>query len=541
MHIRRLAIQFDLSDAGIERLLQVLNGNGRAEALHRESLLRRNSSEAHSGARERGVTRRRTTMKLVRTPTLAVAAAVVGLTVCAPPAHAAFPGTNGRIALMSDRDAPGEFEVYSMSPDGSNQTRLTNTSGTDAQPMWSPAGTKIAFSSRREGVSKIFTMNVDGTGQMRVTNQPATALGQGDEEPSWARNGIRIAFHSDRELGLHIWSVNADGSNLARLTSVGENVTPVWSPNFDRIAFATTRDGGEDYEISTMDAFGGNVQQHTSNDTWDSNPDWSPTGTKLAFQRFGDAGAFDIWVLDLISGAETQLTNDPALDTAPAWSPDGTKIAFQSNRDGDWEIFTMNPDGSGVQQLTHNDAADRVADWQALGGGGPQRDQTPPRMILPGPLPVDATSPAGVPMTFHVSATDDVDPSPTVTCLPASGATFPIGTSTVTCTASDASGNTTTGSFTVTVRGAGVQISRLLTEVIAASGLTATQKEYLRMILERLLVGFDPNNQTHRLAACRTLGLFSIFVSVWRGLPIPPALADKWLADSRRIREVLNC
>jgi hypothetical protein len=52
---------------------------------------------------------------------------------------------------------------------------------------------------------------------------------------------------------------------------------------------------------------------------------------------------------------------------------------------------------------------------------------------------------------------------------------------------------------------------------------------------------FDPSNQTHRWAACTTLGLFSSFVSARRGLPIPPALADKWVADSRRIRAVLNC
>ena len=476
-------------------------------------------------------------MKLGRTSTLA---AVAALAVSVGPAQAAFPGTNGRIVFSSDRD--GETDVYTMAADGSNPTRLTTAAGVDDYPMWSPTGTKVVFSSWREGVSKIFTMNVDGTGQTRVTDLPVAPFRQGDEEPSWSRDGFRIAFRSDRELGFaHIWAVNPDGSNLARLTSVGENLNPVWFPGVDTIAFTSDRDGGGDWEIFTMNSFGGNVQQRTTNDYLDSNPDWSPDGRKLAFQSFDDGADFDIWVLDLNSGALTQLTTDSAFDTAPAWSPDGTRIAFQSNRDGDWEIYTMNADGSGVEQLTHNTAADRVPDWQPLGGGGSQRDTTPPTMILPGPLPEDATSLAGVAITFNVSARDAVDPNPRVTCSPASGATFPIGTTTVTCTASDASGNTTTGSFTVTVRGAGAQIQRLLNEVIGASGLTPTQKEYLRTILERLLVGFDPSNQTHRWAACRTLGIFSLYVSVRRGLPIPPALADKWLADSRRIRDVLNC
>jgi Tol biopolymer transport system component len=479
-------------------------------------------------------------MTFGRTSTLLVATALAALSVCAGAAQAAFPGVNGRIVFSSDRD--GETDVYAMSADGSNQTRLTVAAGVDDYPMWSPAGTRVVFSSWREGVSKVFAMNADGSGQVRVTNPLTTVGGQGDEEPSLSRNGARIAFRSDRELGFaHIWAVNADGSNPVRLTSVGDNLNPVWSPTSDRIAFTSDRDGGGDWELFAMDGFGGNVVQLTTNSYLDSNPDWSPDGTKIAFQSFDDGADFDIWVLDLARGALTQLTTDPAFDTAPAWSPDGTKLVFQSNRDGDWEIFTMNADGSSVQQLTHNDAADRVADWQPLGGGGPQRDTTPPTMVLPGPLPLDATSPAGARVVFHVGVSDAVDPSPTLTCSPASGATFPIGSTTVTCTASDASGNTATGRFVVTVVGAGAQIQRLLNEVIAASGLTPTQKAYLRMILERLLVGFDANNQTHRWAACRTLATFSNLVSAWNGHPIPPALADKWHADAHRIREVLNC
>ena len=144
---------------------------------------------------------------------------------------------------------------------------------------------------------------------------------------------------------------------------------------------------------------------------------------------------FDIWVMDA-AGALTQLTNDPGFDSAPTWSPDGTKLAFQSNRDGDFEIYTMNADGTGVVQLTNNEATDHVADWQPLTMSN--NDSTPPELTVPAlPVIVDATSPAGAVVTYSVSATDVVDPAPTVACTPPSGTTFAIGNTTVTCTATD--------------------------------------------------------------------------------------------------------
>ena len=450
-------------------------------------------------------------------------------------ASSAFPGSNGKIVFASDRD--GGLDVYSMEPDGSVESRLTNTIGDDTRPMWSSDGTRIVFSSRREGVSKIFTMNAAGTAApTRVTDPLTTVSGQGDQEPSWSRSGTRIAFFSDRELGFaHIWTVNADGTGLVRLTSVGENLNPVWSPTADLIAFTSDRDADGDYEIFTMDGLGGNVFQRTSNTYWDSDPDWSPDGTRLAFQSFLD-GQFDIQVLDLASGTLSRLTNDPAFDTAPAWSPDGTKIVFQSNRDGDWEIFTMSANGSGVQQLTNNSASDRVADWQPLVGPG---DTTAPSMVLPGFVTVDATSPAGAVVTYGVSVSDAGDPNPTVLCSPASGATFAIGVTIVSCTATDRAGNSSSGSFLVTVRGLDEQVQRLLNEILTAVAIPPSQRAFLAARLRTALALFDPSRPQQRLAVCSALGVFSAFLSVWPG--IPELLEDKWRADVQRIRSVLNC
>lgn len=80
-----------------------------------------------------------------------------------------------------------------------------------------------------------------------------------------------------------------------------------------------------------------------------------------------------------------------------------------------------------------------------------QIDTIAPALSLPEPITVEATGASGAAVSYSVSATDDVDPSPTVSCTPAFGSTFPLGTTTVTCTATDATGNIATGSFNVTV------------------------------------------------------------------------------------------
>ena len=83
----------------------------------------------------------------------AAAALIATLAVLASLADSAlagtYPGGNGLIAFTSSRD--GDVEIYLMNPDGTGQRRLTNSPGSDSQPSWSPDGTRIAFTSLRDG------------------------------------------------------------------------------------------------------------------------------------------------------------------------------------------------------------------------------------------------------------------------------------------------------------------------------------------------------------------------------------------------------
>lgn len=116
---------------------------------------------------------------------------------------------------------------------------------------------------------------------------------------------------------------------------------------------------------------------------------------------------------------------------------------------GHTTTLTISPEG--ITTLSYF-ARDNALNQEALKQETYRIDRTAPTLQVPPPIEVLATSPNGATVNYQVSATDNLDPAPTVTCSPPSGSVFPIGVTTVSCTASDAAGNTTQKSFTVTVQ-----------------------------------------------------------------------------------------
>ena len=269
----------------------------------------------------------------------------------------------GRIAFSSNRD--GNHEIYVMNADGSDQTRLTNNSGTDWEPSWSPDGSRIAFSSNRDGNHEIYVMDSDGSNHTRLTNNSGT-----DWEPSWSPDGSRIAFSSDRD-GRYgeIYAMDADGSNQTRLTDNSKNEgVPSWSPNGNRILFHSDRTGN--WEIYVMDADGSNQTPLTSNGQYNAWPSWSPDGSRIAFESRRD-GNHEIYVMDADGSNQTRLTSNSTNDQSPSWSPDGRRITFVSARDGNSDIYAMNADGSNQTNLTNHSSDDFGPNWTSAGGSPP--------------------------------------------------------------------------------------------------------------------------------------------------------------------------
>ena len=201
----------------------------------------------------------------------------------------------GRIAFVSTRAGNDNTEIYTMNPDGTGVSRLSNSAASDVDPVWSPGRSKIAFASTRPGSSfqRIYTMNADGSGVTQLTNS-----GGPDKSPAWSPDGSKIAF---THVELHhtatgyvffttdIYVINANGSGLVQLTSTGHESSAAWSPDGSKIAFQSTRDGNS--EIYVMRADGSGIARLIHRAANDYDPAWSPDGTQIAFDSAPQAAA----------------------------------------------------------------------------------------------------------------------------------------------------------------------------------------------------------------------------------------------------------
>jgi TolB protein len=257
-------------------------------------------------------------------------------------AQATFPGDNGRIAFR----------------------RFLNTDRT-----W----------------GAVFTINPNGTDEVQVTHPPP---GYVDRNPDVSPDGRRIVFEresvdcGDSCFVDDIFVVDADGSGLTQLTGVGSptgnclpdsgqcNGAPAWSPDgrkivFNRASGPVVNDTVQRQALYVMYADGSHVTRITQRRLpatgEDSDPQWSPNGRKILFQRRNVRTAepvdgVAIWTVNLCNGRERRVTpyRLRAGDT-PDWSPDGRHILFHDNvdrSDVSANLYTIRADSTHLKQLT---------------------------------------------------------------------------------------------------------------------------------------------------------------------------------------------
>ncbi len=296
---------------------------------------------------------------------LALLATLTMWFVC-PPAQAAFPGANGKIAFVRCCTG-GLHQIYTMNADGTGQTQVSNGAANDQNPSWSADGTKIAFTSGPAGVAQIWTMNADGSGRTNVSNNAFN-----DYDPSWSPDGTKLAF--TRETG-QIYTMNANGTSQTNISNNGSSdQDPAWSPDGTKIAFDSNRTGVA--SIFTMNADGTNQTERQDcgpgTSTPCKHPAWSPDGTKLAFDMFLPATPQNTGALCTMNADGSNPScalpggNAGAVPEIPSWSPNGTNIVFDWNQSGTNQIYYTNANSlsSNPTRLTNNTANDTAPDWQ---------------------------------------------------------------------------------------------------------------------------------------------------------------------------------
>jgi Tol biopolymer transport system component len=152
-----------------------------------------------------------------------------------------------KIAYSSNVEDP-PAHLYVMNADGSGQHLLANTSANDQNPDFSPDGSKIAF-DHCSGVCDIYTIAPDGSGLTNITNTPTIY----ETDPSFSPDGKRIAFTYSAGSGARIATMNADGTGVVVSADNGlDPFSPVFSPDGHLIAFGGTppSNTGEIYTVN---------------------------------------------------------------------------------------------------------------------------------------------------------------------------------------------------------------------------------------------------------------------------------------------------
>lgn len=235
-----------------------------------------------------------------------------------------------KITFVSQRD--GNREIYVMDADcanlsagcAQNAINVTRHPADDWTPAWSPDGKRLVFSSIRAGNWEIFVLDLACLSSPETCPDSLTQLtdnGNGNLGPVWSPDGSRIAFSSKAAGNWDIYTMTTGGSDLRQVTTDPANdLSPAWSPDGTRIAFETNRDGN--VEVYVMEANGG-APQNISNFSQanDHGPTWSPDGQLLVFYSNRE-GNWDIFTTTLDGQTVVNLTQSPTHDEqTPAWRP----------------------------------------------------------------------------------------------------------------------------------------------------------------------------------------------------------------------------
>lgn len=338
--------------------------------------------------------------------------------VAAPAATSSRPPLTG--SLIAFQTASGG-DIMIANANGSGLRRLTN--GID--PVLSPDGRQVAFTRWDGDDGSLWVIGADGTNERQIAGGIKQA-----KHPTWSPDGKRIAVNYQHEGRLDParscvpaadlndnppnipWNVVKDSvgvevrgtyPNLAPYLCWTAPPDPHWSVRLidvdtgatddmttDRYAYGPEWDPANPWRIVTSGFTGLDQIDVNRQVLWgltdrreDHTPAFSPDGRFIAVAyKTGDH--YDIQRLDAGGGGRVALTKAPLWlvaenkkpwnNVAPAWSPDGSQIAFLTDRNGRWEIWVMNADGSGQRpmfgdaltsqlQLTYNFVDERMLSW----------------------------------------------------------------------------------------------------------------------------------------------------------------------------------
>ena len=267
------------------------------------------------------------------------------------------------LAFVSDHD--GTPDIYLM-VDGITR-RLTNTAATEAHLVWSPDGRRLAFGAD----GRVWTMTPDGSEATALTDPPATEAITGfptrDHPAQWSPSGSKPLYLRGHFEGGWLRAINASGTGDVLITEDG--VEPSWSPDEARIALLILNRFGNTWiqDVFVMNADGTAPTNLTNSFDLEDYPSWSPDGATIAFSK-----PSGIYIVDPEGSGLTRLISTPGA-ALPEWSADSRSIAWSSGTDVNVvDLAGVNRqvariDGS-ITEIIWSPTTDRIAFSAQIGG-----------------------------------------------------------------------------------------------------------------------------------------------------------------------------
>jgi TolB protein len=275
------------------------------------------------------------------------------------------PSTQGRIAFPVWNVETAQYDTYLTGIDGSDRQLVVEGMH---QPALSPDGQWLAVNGERPDHLNLFLVRSDGSGLQEITEHTEDGL------PAWSPDGQSLAFsstrHGDKQSRVYIidqipfeW-----GKAQGRPLSFGPDELRGESPDWVSGAAIVYR--GCDpltgftscglFLISTVP--GPQTPQQLTTGAGDSAP--SASGRQIAFMSDRD-GNWELYTVDAAGSDPIRLTNNTANDGLPSWSPDGRTIAFVSDQGGVWAVWAVDADGANRRKLFDIGGGGLAQDWQS--------------------------------------------------------------------------------------------------------------------------------------------------------------------------------
>jgi Tol biopolymer transport system component len=239
--------------------------------------------------------------------------------------------------------------------------------GSMRNPSWSPDGKTVVYQKPIDAQRPQMLPAFNHLPQMLpvFSRDPGFSLYRTGNFPAWSPAGDSFAT----TVGSELQTFDAKGENGRTIYNGGKDgqlTFPAWSPDGKMIAFgfgSYFTGHAKPAVLEIVKADGSGLRTLTQGPGNAGFPSWAPDGKRIVYRVAGSEQGLRI--LNLADGTVATLTTE--YDNFPAWSPKGDLIEFTSFRDGDFEIYTVKPDGSGVRRLTHTGGNDAHGIWSPDG------------------------------------------------------------------------------------------------------------------------------------------------------------------------------